>query len=64
MGPGGVFRFLRSAPADDESVEDVLELCPGAAVIYDANPMAMATAHLSAKGLRAVGLCHSVQGPP
>lgn len=62
VGPGGVFRFLRSAPAYDAIAADVLELCPDAQVINYANPMAMATAYLSAKGLRTVGLCHSVQG--
>lgn len=62
MGPGGVFRFLRSVPAYDEIADDALEVCPQATVINYANPMAMATAYLSAKGLTTVGLCHSVQG--
>ena len=63
VGPGGVFRFLRSVPAYDEIADDALEVCPDATFINYANPMAMATAYLSAKGLRTVGLCHSVQGP-
>jgi len=62
VGPGGVFRFLRSVPAYDEIAADALEVCPDATFINYANPMAMATAYLSAKGLTAVGLCHSVQG--
>lgn len=62
VGPGGVFRFLRSVPAYDEIAADALEVCPDATFINYANPMAMATAYLSAKGLRTVGLCHSVQG--
>lgn len=62
VGPGGVFRFLRSVAAYDAIAADALELCPDAQFINYANPMAMATAYLNAKGLRTVGLCHSVQG--
>ena len=62
VGPGGVFRFLRSVPAYDAIVADALEVCPQAVFINYANPMAMATAYLNARGLRTVGLCHSVQG--
>ncbi|ROR93297.1 alpha-galactosidase [Salana multivorans] len=62
VGPGGVFRFLRSVPAYREIAADALELCPDATVINYANPMAMATSYLNALGLRTVGLCHSVQG--
>ena len=62
VGPGGVFRFLRSVPAYTAIAEDALEVCPDAVFINYANPMAMATAFLNAKGLKTVGLCHSVQG--
>jgi alpha-galactosidase len=62
VGPGGVFRFLRSVGAYEEIAADALELCPDAQFINYANPMAMATSFLNAKGLNAVGLCHSVQG--
>jgi alpha-galactosidase len=62
VGPGGVFRFLRSADAYRRIAEDALELCPDAVFINYANPMAMATGYLNALGLRTVGLCHSVQG--
>ena len=62
VGPGGVFRFLRSVDAYTAIAEDARELCPNAQFINYANPMAMATAFLNAKGLSAVGLCHSVQG--
>jgi alpha-galactosidase len=62
VGPGGVFRFLRSVPAYRDIAADARELCPEATFINYANPMAMATAYLSALGLRTVGLCHSVQG--
>ncbi len=62
VGPGGVFRFLRSVPAYAAIAADARELCPDAQFINYANPMAMATAYLNAQGLRTVGLCHSVQG--
>jgi alpha-galactosidase len=62
IGPGGVFRFLRSAPAYADIAADARELCPDAQFINYANPMAMATGYLNALGVRAVGLCHSVQG--
>ncbi|NEE03058.1 alpha-galactosidase [Phytoactinopolyspora halotolerans] len=62
VGPGGVFRFLRSVEAYTAIAADARELCPDAQFINYANPMAMATAFLNAQGLNTVGLCHSVQG--
>src|SRR5215207_10147581 len=62
VGPGGVFRFLRSVPAYRAIAADALEVCPDAVFINYANPMAMATGYLNALGLKTVGLCHSVQG--
>jgi alpha-galactosidase len=62
LGPGGVFRFLRSVVAYREIAADLAEVAPHAQVINYANPMAMATWYLNALGARTVGLCHSVQG--
>jgi alpha-galactosidase len=62
VGPGGVFRFLRSVPAYRAIAADSLDVCPNAVFINYANPMAMATGYLNALGLKTVGLCHSVQG--
>lgn len=62
LGPGGVFRFLRSAPAYADIARDMHELCPDALLINYANPMAMACWYLSELGIKTVGLCHSVQG--
>jgi alpha-galactosidase len=62
LGPGGVFRFLRSAPAYKAIAEDMLKLCPNALLINYANPMAMACWYLSSFGIKTVGLCHSIQG--
>jgi len=62
LGPGGVFRFLRSAPAYARIAADMHELCPNALLINYANPMAMNCWYLSELGIDSVGLCHSVQG--
>ena len=62
LGPGGVFRFLRSVPAYEQIAKDAAELCPEALFLNYANPMAMATSYLNLLGLPTVGLCHSVQG--
>ncbi len=62
LGPGGVFRFLRSAPAYAAIARDMHELCPNALLINYANPMAMNCWYLTELGITGVGLCHSVQG--
>jgi alpha-galactosidase len=62
LGPGGVFRFLRSAVAYRQIAELMHEVCPNALLINYANPMAMNCWYLTELGITAVGLCHSVQG--
>jgi alpha-galactosidase len=62
LGPGGVFRFLRSAPVFQALAADMRELCPQALLIQYANPMAMNCWLLNRLGITTVGLCHSVQG--
>jgi alpha-galactosidase len=61
LGPGGVFRFLRSAPVYRSLATDMAELCPEALLINYANPMAMSCWYLDRLGIKTVGLCHSVQ---
>lgn len=61
LGPGGVMRFLRSAPVYKGIAEEMRELCPDALLINYANPMAMNCWYLSRLGVKTVGLCHSVQ---
>jgi alpha-galactosidase len=61
LGPGGVFRFLRSAPVFRSLAADMAELCPEALLINYANPMAMSCWYLDRLGVTTVGLCHSVQ---
>jgi alpha-galactosidase len=63
IGPGGIFKALRTGPAWLEIVEDVRRLCPEAIVLNYTNPMSILTlAAIRATGLQVVGLCHSVQG--
>jgi alpha-galactosidase len=63
LGPGGVFRGLRTIPVLLDICRDMRELCPEALLINYANPMAInCWAINEAGGIRNVGLCHSVQG--
>ena len=62
LGPGGVFRGLRSIGALSEIARDMLDVCPDALMIQYANPMAMNCWATNAMGIKTVGLCHSVQG--
>lgn len=61
LGPGGVFRFLRSAPVFRAIADDLRELSPRALLINYANPMAMICWYLDRLGCNAIGLCHSIQ---
>jgi alpha-galactosidase len=63
LGIGGIFRALRTIPVMLEFARDMEEVCPKALFLNYTNPMAMVTgALLRSSGIRAVGLCHSVQG--
>lgn len=63
LGPGGVFRALRTIPVLLDICRDMAELCPDALLINYSNPMAMnCWAIAEETGIAAIGLCHSVQG--
>ncbi len=63
LGPGGVFRGLRTIPVFLEICKDMQELCPDALLMNYVNPMALnCWAINKAGGVKNVGLCHSVQG--
>jgi alpha-galactosidase len=62
LGPGGVFRGLRSMAVLDSIAADMRELCPQALLIQYANPMAINCWFTADAGIKTVGLCHSVQG--
>ena len=62
IGPGGIFKALRTGPDWLDIARDVARLCPDAIVMNYTNPMSILTlAAIRASGLRVVGLCHSVQ---
>jgi alpha-galactosidase len=63
LGIGGIFRALRTIPVVLDFARDMEAVCPDAWMLNYVNPMAMITgAVLHGSGVRAVGLCHSVQG--
>ena len=64
LGIGGIMRGLRTIPVINAVAADIAEVCPDALWLQYVNPMAMLMMALQREfaGLRAVGLCHSVQG--
>ena len=63
LGIGGIFRALRTIPVVLDFCRDMEAVCPDAWLLNYVNPMAMITgAILQGSAIRAVGLCHSVQG--
>jgi len=63
MGPGGLFKALRTVPVFLEVLQDVERLCPQAIVLNYTNPMnMMCLAAGRTSAVPVVGLCHSVQG--
>jgi len=63
IGPGGIFKALRTGPVWLEIVADVVRLAPRALVVNYSNPMSILTlAAARSSQLEVVGLCHSVQG--
>ena len=62
-GPGGLFRALRTYPMLNGMVKDMEKLCPKAFLLNYSNPMSMNMQTVfRTSSIRAVGLCHSVQG--
>jgi alpha-galactosidase len=63
IGPGGLFKALRTIPVWLDVLKDVEALCPNALVLNYTNPMNMLCLAASrTTSLQVVGLCHSVQG--
>lgn len=62
LGPGGVFRLLRSAPVLKGIGEDIDQVCPGAYVLNYVNPMGAVCTYMGrGTNMNFVGLCHGVQ---
>ena len=64
LGVGGIMRGLRTVPHLWSICEDMLEVCPDATMLQYVNPMAINMWAIARKypQIKAVGLCHSVQG--
>ncbi len=63
IGPGGLFKSLRTIPVFLAVLRDCERLCPQAIVLNYTNPMAMmCMAAGRVSSMPVVGLCHSVQG--
>ena len=62
LGPGGLFRGLRTIPVLIDICHEMERVCPNALLINYANPMAaLMWAVNAATTIKSVGLCHSVQ---
>ena len=62
IGPGGVFKALRTAPVLIDICEDIADVAPDANLLNYTNPMAIACwAIAEATDVPTIGLCHSVQ---
>lgn len=62
IGPGGLFKALRTLPAWIDILGDVERLAPRALVMNYTNPMSLTVlTGLRASRLPVVGLCHSIQ---
>lgn len=63
IGPGGLFKALRTVPVFLQVLKDVEKMCPGALVLNYTNPMSiMCLAAAKASPVTVLGMCHSVQG--
>ncbi len=63
IGPGGLFKGLRTVPVFLEVLRDAERLCPQALMLNYTNPMnMMCLAAARSSSIPVVGLCHSVQG--
>jgi alpha-galactosidase len=64
LGPGGLFKGLRTVPVFLDILRDIRELAPQAIMLNYTNPMSMLvlSAGRAVPEVPVVGLCHSVQG--
>lgn len=62
LGPGGLFKTLRTLPSWMDIVRDIEELCPDCVILNYTNPMSAVTLLTSRMTkIPVVGLCHSIQ---
>jgi alpha-galactosidase len=61
LGPGGIFRALRSIPVMLDLAEEMEQICPNAYLLNYVNPMAMVCWAIGMTKIKFIGLCHGVQ---
>ncbi len=62
VGPGGVFKALRTVPVLVDMARDIEDVAPNATLLNYTNPMAMACWGITNEtAVPTIGLCHSVQ---
>ncbi|TJY42247.1 alpha-galactosidase [Cohnella pontilimi] len=62
MGPGGLFKTLRTLPSWLAIVRDIEAYCPDCMILNYTNPMSAVTlATVRSTSIPVVGLCHSIQ---
>ena len=61
LGPGGIFRALRSIPVIVDLAEEMEQVCPNAYLLNYVNPMAMVCWAIGRTRIKFIGLCHGVQ---
>ena len=63
LGPGGIFRGLRTIPVLLDICQEMEDMCPPDSLLLNySNPMAINCWAIASTGRPHVGLCHSVQG--
>ena len=62
VGPGGVFRGLRTIPVLADLMRDMEDVCPNAVLLNYVNPMCTCSIGMSmSSDIPFVGLCHGIQ---
>ncbi|WP_010271623.1 alpha-galactosidase [Paenibacillus senegalensis] len=62
LGPGGLFKTLRTLPAWLDIIRDIEKYCPGCVILNYTNPMSAVTlSTIKTTQIPVVGLCHSIQ---
>ena len=62
VGPGGIFRGLRTIPVIVDILKDMKELCPNALLLNFTNPQSttMLSIYQTAANVQSIGLCHEL----
>jgi len=60
VGPCGIYNALRTVSVANEVIQDMEEMCPGAWMLSETNPMTAVTDAMNraAKTVKVIGMCH------